>query len=974
MSNLNIRVAFSAINKLSSPVNAARQSVGGLAESLKKTQSAIKDLDSQAKGFNRLKDSVQKTSTKINETSRTLEGLNKAQRDGTQLTDKQREHMSALAAKLERLNATRTKEMEKLRLAGNALRSHGVSLEGGNRTIESAIRRTEQYNQTLDRERRQLAALTQAQARYSRAKEVGDKLQSAGMKTTATGIATLAPVAAAVKSYSSVANGDDPWEKQKSDLLSFANTAAMASKAFELPAEQLSESLGKIAGLYKIPIQDIGKLGDVINYLDDNAKSKGSDIIDVLQRVGGAADQLGYQNAAALGSTFLSLGEQSETASSAVKAMVRELGNAMVQPDKFFDGLNTLGLNAEKVQQGIAKDAMGTIMTVMDATKKLDPDKQLNVLSQLFGDEYAMAISKISNNLPELRRQLELTHTTASKGSMKRESDIDKDSLSSQFQITKAALGNDFSALGETLRGPLMEIMQSIAQVLRSIRTWIEANPELTASIMKFVAGVGIALAVIGALMMAVGSVIGPLALMRLSFTVLAGGGGIGKLLPAVGRLGGAFQWLSSVGGSSLTSFRGWGTVFGSMSSGIGRLSGLLAPLRGMLFAAFMSPLSAVSSLTRGIGGLVLRLSGLPAIWSMITSSVSLLGGALSFLLSPVGIVGAVFVGAAMLIWKYWSQISAFFSGVFSGISQQLTPLRDSFARFSPIFDAIGDAISRVWNWFKELFTPVNASKETLEKCTSAGEAFGNVLGAALQLVLTPANMLLDALSWILEKLGVLPGEAEKARKNIEAAQKSAVIESMVPGLVTTGTAGNGALGVASTANGLTSTLGVTSAANGLIKTLTSTSPVGGGTGHLSGSNGNLKKIADNTGGILNETKKQRVGPGDIVFKNLPRALAVRGEWQESRLSGSSPVGAISSRPVMEAASRPVKQAELQPVSGRGGGAPVIDAGFNGDIHVHLHGVARQDAREIGALVADAVSAELARRDRFSRSSFRDKD
>ncbi|MGK3466723.1 hypothetical protein ACSLOT_27980, partial [Escherichia coli] len=41
-------------------------------------------------------------------------------------------------------------------------------------------------------------------------------------------------------------------------------------------------------------------------------------------------------------------------------------------------------------------------------------------------------------------------------------------------------------------------------------------------------------------------------------------------------------------------------------------------------------------------------------------------------------------------------------------------------------------------------------SKETLDKCTSAGEIFGNVLGGALQLVLTPAKMLLDTLAWIL--------------------------------------------------------------------------------------------------------------------------------------------------------------------------------------------------------------------------------
>lgn len=74
---------------------------------------------------------------------------------------------------------------------------------------------------------------------------------------------------------------------------------------------------------------------------------------------------------------------------------------------------------------------------------------------------------------------------------MKRESDIDKDSLSSQWQITKAEFGNNFSALGETMRGPMMAIMKSVGGVLQSIRGWIEANPVLVAAIRKTVAAIG---------------------------------------------------------------------------------------------------------------------------------------------------------------------------------------------------------------------------------------------------------------------------------------------------------------------------------------------------------------------------------------------------------------------------------------------------------------------------------------------------
>lgn len=53
--------------------------------------------------------------------------------------------------------------------------------------------------------------------------------------------------------------------------------------------------------------------GDALNYLDGNAMSKG-DIINVLQRMGGVANRLDFRKAAALGSTFLSLGAAPEIA------------------------------------------------------------------------------------------------------------------------------------------------------------------------------------------------------------------------------------------------------------------------------------------------------------------------------------------------------------------------------------------------------------------------------------------------------------------------------------------------------------------------------------------------------------------------------------------------------------------------------------------------------------------------------------
>ena len=398
--------------------------------------------------------------------------------------------------------------------------------------------------------------------------------------------------------------------------------------------------------------------------------------------------------------------------------------------------------------------------------------------------------------------------------------------------------------------------------------------------------------------------------------------------------------------------------TIGSLSLVIGVLYGKLATLR-----------LGFDILTRSMN--VVRV--LPALWGMVTGSVSLLGGAIGALFSPVGLIVAALAGAAVLIWKYWDPIRAFFAGVFSGIMERLTPLRETFERFGPVFDAIGSGISQVFNWFKSLLSPMESSKETLDKCTSAGEIFGNVLGGALQLVLTPAKMLLDTLAWILEKLGVLPDEAERARKKIEDAQRAAILQDKVA-LFQGDIAKINPPKSAENGNG---TGGDKPKDN---KPLTDSN-----TGTLR----RLSKIADNTGKLVDETKK-RIGPGDIVFKNLPRALAVRGEWQERKIAQvSKPAPAINITPVVPAplppalvpvvaaSSRPVAEAIRSPVAS----VPVtsrnrepVASGFGGEIHVHLHNVVTQNPRELAKLVGEMVRAEMERRARAGRGSFYDKD
>lgn len=690
-----------------------------------------------------------------------------------------------------------------------------------------------------------------ARAAYSRSLEVRDRIAGAGATTTAAGLAMGAPVMAAVKSYASmedamkgvakqvnglrddngnrtkqfydmqdaikaaseqlpmengaidyaalveggarmgVTNQDDPFEDQKRDLLAFASTAAKAATAFELPADELAEGLGKIAQLYKVPTRNIEQLGDALNYLDDNAMSKGGDIINVLQRMGGVADRLDFRKAAALGSTFLSLGAAPEIAASASNAMVRELSIATMQSKRFFEGMNLLKLNPAEIEKQMTTDAMGTIQRVLEKVNNLPQDKRLSAMTMIFGKEFGDDAAKLANNLPELQRQLKLTSGSGANGSMQKESDINKDSLSAQWLLVKTGAQNAFSSLGETLRQPLMDIMGMVKGVTGALRRWVEQNPVLAGSLMKVAAATAAITVGLGTLAVAVAAVLGPIAVIRFGLSVL----GV-KTLPsvaaAVTRTGSALSWLAGAPLSLLR--RGMASSGGSVGllsaplNSLRRSAGIagnaLKTVAGAPLAMFRAGMSGI----RGVIGMVMNplavlRGGLTAAGGvlrfLVSGPLALLRGALfgisgllGALLSPIGLVVAALAGVALVVWKYWQPIGAFLGGVVEGFKAAAAPISAAFEPLRPVFQWIGDRVQALWGWFSDLLSPVKSTSEELNSAAAMGRRFGEALAEGLNRVMHPLESLKSGVSWLLEKLGIVSKEAAKAKLPAQVTQQ----------------------------------------------------------------------------------------------------------------------------------------------------------------------------------------------------------
>ncbi|ENI6978153.1 phage tail tape measure protein [Escherichia coli] len=935
MKTLDIRVAFSAVDRLTRPAENARRLMGQFGDSIQRTQGAIKNLERQARSFERARDAVSKADAGIVKARRQLNALNQLQRTGTVLSEKQQKLMQQLSTRLERLNESRTREIQKMRELGGELKRHGISLTGSDNTIQQAIRRTEQYNNQLERERQALARVTRARERYSRAQETAGKLKTGG--ALAIGAAAAGGYAAGrflqpaigfgkemsrVQALTRIDKNSPQFKALREQALKLgsetqftASDAAsgqsfLAMAGFTPQAIQAAlpgvlnmalaggVELGETADIgsniltqFNLTADQMDRVGDTLTAAFTRTNTDLRALGETMKYTGPVAAKLGIslEEAAAMAGMLANNGLRGSDAGTAMRASLSRLASP---PKAAADALKELGVSVADAR-GKMRPMEDVLLDLYKATQKYGQVDQVSFFKDIAGEEAFVGLQTLvaaagSGELQKLTRELQ-----GARGEADRVAKVMADNLDGDLKNLDSAWEGLRIRISDLVDGPLRSVTQWLTRVLEKITSLAQAHPVLTRQLLIAGGALLAMTATVGSLSLAIGVLAGPLAKLRLGFSLLTG---------------------------SMNAVR-----------------------------------------------------VLPALWGMVTGSVSLLGGAIGALFSPVGLIVAALAGAAVLIWKYWDPIRAFFAGVFSGIMERLTPLRETFERFSPVFDAIGSGISQVFNWFKSLLSPMESSKETLDKCTSAGEIFGNVLGGALQLVLTPAKMLLDTLAWILEKLGVLPDEAERARKKIEDAQRAAILQDKVALL-------QGDLAKINPPKPVENGNGTGGDNPKDNKTLTDSN-----TGTLR----RLSKIADNTGKLVEETKK-RIGPGDIVFKNLPRALAVRGEWQERKIAQvSKPAPAINITPVVPAplppalvtvvaaSSRPVAEAIRSPVAS----VPVtsrnrepVASEFGGEIHVHLHNVVTQNPRELAKLVGEMVRAEMERRARAGRGSFYDKD
>ena len=523
----------------------------------------------------------------------------------------------------------------------------------------------------------------------------------------------------------------------RKDLPKFTETIAKMSVAFDMAADQAGDSMAKLANVYQIPIDQIGKLGDAVNHLSNSSPAKAGDIINTLGRVGGVAKQFGLTEiqTTSLSNAFISLGKTPEIAGTAINGMLTKLMTADKQGAKFQQALKNMGIESKDLKKAIKENGEQALMDFLKQVGKLPKENQMGALVDLFGLEYADDVAVLVGGLETYKKSIDELKKTSKDGkpafigSMDKEFAARSATTANNWQIFKNSLTEIGITAGSVLLPALNQLMTTIRPIINSFADWASKNPEVVSALVHLAAGFA-ALKVGGLMFRFVGN---ELSGFMVSFR-------LAKALLGVDWLATVIRFKSGIGALA--------RIFGVVKTAATLLgSGLMSLGRFLL----MSPI-----------GIALALLGVAA-YMLYKNWAGVVGGARALWQDLSNFISGVVNSIASFFGTCWERIKAFFNSGIGNISAQIinwSPLGLFYQSFASVMSWFGvqlpssftqfgaNIIQGLWNGLKSKIESVKTW--FAQQAASLKQTFAGVMG-----IHSPSRVFRRFGGWMMEGLQI---------------------------------------------------------------------------------------------------------------------------------------------------------------------------------------------------------------------------
>ncbi|NIA43821.1 MULTISPECIES: phage tail tape measure protein [Providencia] len=596
--DLRLQVILSAVDKFTKPFKSAQASNKKLAETLRQSKQQLKELNNQAKqidGFKKTKQSLdsasqayQQATAKVSRLARELSTVQNPTRAQSRELDRAKAAAAKLKTETGTLSASLQRQREALKGSGISTRQLSQAQIKLNSDIASTSRRLQQQEQQLKRVANQEKRMSAAKNSYQNAMGVRNKMAGSGAGMLASGVGlgyaakkVLVPGydfeigMSKVQALTRLDKNSDDYKmlrEQARDLgattaftanevaqgqafyamagfkpeqiknamkgtlsmslagdIDLATTADIGSNiltGFKLNSNEMNRVSDTLVGVFTRANVNLAMLGETMKYVAPPAAGLGVD----LETAAAAAGKLG------------DAGIQSSMAGTSLKSIFGRLAAPTSEVSKALKEINLKTTDSK----GNFREFTEILVELDKKTKGMGNAKRAGLFKKLAGEEAFSALMVLTDQASTGSLQQLIAELKAAKGEAEKVANVMTDNLDGDLKNLTSAYEDVGIQIFGGADSPLRDITKRVTDLISKFGQWAKKNPELVKQITMITLGLGAVLAVGGGITLMIAALIGPLAMAKLSLSVLGikGSGFLSLLIKPIKLIGTAFMML----------------------------------------------------------------------------------------------------------------------------------------------------------------------------------------------------------------------------------------------------------------------------------------------------------------------------------------------------------------------------------------------------------------------------------------------
>ncbi|ENL4089157.1 phage tail tape measure protein [Providencia rettgeri] len=596
--DLRLQVILSAVDKFTKPFKSAQASNKKLAETLRQSKQQLKELNNQAKqidGFKKTKQSLdsasqayQQATAKVSRLARELSTVQNPTRAQSRELDRAKAAAAKLKAETGTLSASLQRQREALRGSGISTRQLSQAQIKLNSDIASTSRRLQQQEQQLKRVANQEKRMSAAKNSYQNAMGVRNKMAGSGAGMLASGVGlgyaakkVLVPGydfeigMSKVQALTRLDKNSDDYKMLREQARDLGATTAFTAnevaqgQAFYAMAgfkpEQIKNAMSGTLSMSLAGDIDLATTADIGSNiltgfkLNSNEMNRVSDALvatftrsntnltmlgDTMKYVAPVASGLGVdlETAAVAAGKLGDAGIQGSMAGTGLRSI---LGRLAEPPKMAGEALDKLKIKTRDAKGNLRQ--FTDILAELDKkTKKMGTAERAGLFKHIAGEEAFSALSVLVDQAGSGQLQAMIAEIKAAKGEAEKVAKTMTDNLDGDLKNLTSAYEDVGIQIFGGADSPLRDITKRVTDLISKFGQWAKKNPELVKQITMITLGLGAVLAVGGGITLMIAALIGPLAMAKLSLSVLGikGSGFLSLLIKPIKLIGTAFMML----------------------------------------------------------------------------------------------------------------------------------------------------------------------------------------------------------------------------------------------------------------------------------------------------------------------------------------------------------------------------------------------------------------------------------------------